>query len=102
MPQPQSGYRDDVSAIEENDRVTHPQLDLGEPAVLAAGMMVYAADGSEIGTVASVGGEELTLEAAGGGNAPQSVPKSMVAGVGTRGIQLANRGDATFGEGTSV
>ena len=62
------------------------------------GMPVIAPDGTVIGTVAGVEGEELLLEGA-SGEQQEFVALSQVDGVGEQGVLLSGRGDATFGLG---
>ncbi|MCJ2179332.1 DUF2171 domain-containing protein [Novosphingobium album (ex Hu et al. 2023)] len=57
------------------------------------GMKVIAADGSCLGTVASVEHGEVLFE---GGDV---IPLTLVDGVGEEGVLLQGRGDATFGLG---
>ncbi|MCJ2188078.1 DUF2171 domain-containing protein [Novosphingobium beihaiensis] len=57
------------------------------------GMNVIAPDGSSIGLVAGVHGGEVLFE---GGD---SIPLTLVDGVGEEGVLLQRRGDETFGLG---
>lgn len=63
------------------------------------GMRVLAPDGSVLGTVAGMEGEELLLDPLTPGEAPAFVTLTLVDGVGAEGVLLSGRGDATFGLG---
>jgi hypothetical protein len=60
------------------------------------GMKVIAADGSCLGTVASVDHDAVKLE---GGSGDDFISLTQVDGVGEQGVLLSGRGDATFGLG---
>ena len=60
------------------------------------GMKVIAADGSCLGTVASVDHDTVKLE---GGSGDDFISLTQVDGVGEQGVLLSGRGDATFGLG---
>jgi hypothetical protein len=59
------------------------------------GMKVIAADGTCIGTVARLEGDELMLEEGSG----SFVALTQIDGVSADSVLLENRGDATFGLG---
>jgi hypothetical protein len=59
------------------------------------GMKVIDADGTVLGTIAGVSGEEVFLEGAPG----EFIAITQIDGVGEETVLLAGRGDATFGLG---
>lgn len=80
--------------------MTDPQAAWNTPSgTIRRGMKVIAPDGHVLGTVAGVEGEELLLEPDAPGGEPAFVTLSLVDGVGTEGVLLSGRGDATFGLG---
>lgn len=66
-----------------------------ESGVVKKGMTVIAADGSAIGTVDHVDGQEVVLE----GEGSSFIAMSEIDGVDGDRILLSPRGDATFGLG---
>ena len=63
------------------------------------GMRVIDADGTCIGTVASLEGEEIMLEPQGEGGDAEFVTLTQVDGIDGSNVLLSGRGDATFGLG---
>lgn len=63
------------------------------------GMRVIDADGTCIGTVASLHGDEIMLEPQDGGGEAEFVELTQVGGVDEGSVLLSARGDATFGLG---
>ncbi len=86
-------------------RVTTPstQWSSGENAwtsqqgTIRKGMKVITADGTCIGTVAALDGEELMLE----GGSHDFVAITQVGGISGDSVLLSDRGDATFGLGAT-
>jgi hypothetical protein len=63
------------------------------------GMRILNADGSCIGRVASLVGDEIMLETEDGSEEPEFVTLTQVDGVDETSVLLSGRGDATFGLG---
>lgn len=63
------------------------------------GMKVLAPDGSVLGTVAGLEGEELLLADPGSGQGSGFIALTQVDGVSGDKVLLSDRGDATFGLG---
>lgn len=63
------------------------------------GMSVVDADGTCIGTVASLVGDEIMLEPRAEGEEAEFVSLTQVDGVDETSVLLSGRGDATFGLG---
>ncbi|HKR91571.1 DUF2171 domain-containing protein [Novosphingobium sp.] len=63
------------------------------------GMKVFAADGTCVGTVRAVDGEEVLLSGADPADQTAFIAVSQIDGVGPDGVLLSGRGDATFGLG---
>jgi Uncharacterized protein conserved in bacteria len=89
----------DISAERENDHAPPELPDLGKPSTIEPGLAIIAADGERVGTVAALEGNLIRLQEDGEGAEPSYIPVSLVSGVGTKGVLLSGRGDATFGEG---
>ncbi|GLK46168.1 MULTISPECIES: DUF2171 domain-containing protein [Novosphingobium] len=68
-----------------------------QQGTIRKGMKVIAADGSFVGTVAALEGEELMLE----GGSHEFVAITQVDGVSADAVLLSDRGDATFGLGAT-
>lgn len=68
-----------------------------QQGTIRKGMKVIAADGTCIGTVAALEGEELMLE----GGAHDFVAITQIDGIGPDAVLLSDRGDATFGLGAT-
>ncbi|PEQ11708.1 hypothetical protein B2G71_15925 [Novosphingobium sp. PC22D] len=60
-------------------------------------MQVIDSEGKVLGTVAEVRGDQIMLTAS--GDAPESLPVSMIDGIDANAVLLAGRGDASFGLG---
>jgi hypothetical protein len=63
------------------------------------GMKVLAPDGTLLGTVAGLEGEELLLAEHGPGERTSFVAVTQIDGVSDDAVLLSDRGDATFGLG---
>lgn len=63
------------------------------------GMPVIDAEGTCIGRVASLAGDEIMLEPQGDGQEAEFVTLTQVDGVDETGVLLSGRGDAMFGLG---
>ncbi|PNU02779.1 DUF2171 domain-containing protein [Novosphingobium guangzhouense] len=68
-----------------------------QQGTIRKGMRVIAPDGSCVGTVATLDGDELMLE----GGAHEFVAITQVDGVSADSVLLSDRGDATFGLGAT-
>lgn len=63
------------------------------------GMKVFTADGTCLGTVQAVEGEEVLLTGDDPDDLGAFVTLTQISGVGPDGVLLSNRGDETFGLG---
>lgn len=63
------------------------------------GMKVFAADGTCLGTVQAVEGEEVLLSTIDPEDAGAFITLTQIGGVGPDGVLLSGRGDETFGLG---
>lgn len=95
----ESRMQADISAERETDHAPPERPDIGAPSTIVPGLPVISADGQLVGIVAALEGDRIRLRETTEDGSATYVPASMIDGVGTAGVQLCSRGDATFGEG---